>query len=67
VEDNKFESFEQAEEFFFQQGFKIHAKPDSVWQNLSALRFIDPDKIPALIEQANKIGRIRETWSLIPV
>ena len=66
VEENKFESFDQAEQFFHDRGFKIHARPDSVWQSLSALKYIDPAAIPALVTQATKIGRIRETWALVP-
>lgn len=66
VEENKFESFAQAEEFFAAQGFKIHSKPDPVWHDLSTLGFINPDDLNTMVDQAAKIGRIRETWALVP-
>lgn len=67
VEENKFESFEQAEQFFHDRGFKIHQKPDTVWYQLSSLKYLNPDHITQLVEQASKIGKIRETWALVPV
>jgi O-methyltransferase involved in polyketide biosynthesis len=66
VEDNKFESFEQAEQFFYDRGFKIHEKPDSAWHSLSSLQYIKQEDISRLVEQAAKIGRVRETWALVP-
>jgi hypothetical protein len=64
VEDNKFESFEQAEHFFLEQGFKLITKATSVWHQLSSLKYIDIELLKRMKEQANKIGRIRETWVL---
>lgn len=64
VEDNKFESFEQAEHFFLEQGFKLITKATSVWHQLSSLKYIDYELLKKMKEQANKIGRIRETWVL---
>lgn len=64
VEDNKFESFEQAEHFFLEQGFKLITKATSVWHQLSSLKYIDIELLKKMKEQANKIGRIRETWVL---
>jgi len=64
VEDNKFESFEQAEHFFLEQGFKLITKATSVWHQLSSLKYIDTESLKKMKEQANKIGRIRETWVL---
>ncbi|SDG61775.1 hypothetical protein SAMN05421827_108186 [Pedobacter terrae] len=64
VEDNKFESFEQAEHFFLEQGFKLVTKATSVWHQLSSLKYIDIELLKKMKEQANKIGRIRETWVL---
>jgi len=64
VEDNKFESFEQAERFFLDQGFKLATKATSVWHQLSSLKYIDHELLKKMKEQAGKIGRIRETWVL---
>jgi len=64
VEDNKFDSFEQAEHFFLEQGFKLITKATSVWHQLSSLKYIDVELLKKMKEQANKIGRIRETWVL---
>jgi hypothetical protein len=64
VEDNKFDSFEQAENFFLEQGFKLTTKATSVWHQLSSLKYIDMELLKKMKEQANKIGRIRETWVL---
>jgi hypothetical protein len=64
VEDNKFESFEHAEDFFLEQGFKLITKATSVWHQLSSLKYIDDELLKKMKEQATKIGRIRETWAL---
>ncbi|KQM77277.1 hypothetical protein ASE74_18720 [Pedobacter sp. Leaf216] len=64
VDDNKFESFEQAEQFFLAQGFKLITKATSVWHQLSSLKYIDAALIKKIKEQSNKVGRIRETWVL---
>lgn len=66
VEGNKFESFEQAEDFFRQRGFKIHKKAERVFSQLSALKYVGLADI-GLIAQAAKIGKIRETWALVPI
>lgn len=65
VEDQKFESFEQAEDFFDQRGFKIHKKAGPVWHSLSSMKYIPETAMPALIDQATKIGKVRETWALV--
>lgn len=66
VEENKFESFEQAEQFFYKQGFKVHHKAGQVWHQLSALKYVGQDQLTQLIQQAGKLGKIRETWALVP-
>jgi O-methyltransferase involved in polyketide biosynthesis len=66
VEENKFESFEQAEQFFYKQGFRIHHKAGPVWHHLSALKYMEQDQLTQLVQQAGKLGKIRETWALIP-
>lgn len=66
VEENKFESFEQAEQFFYKQGFRIHHKAGPVWHQLSALKYIEQSQLTQLVQQAGKLGKIRETWALAP-
>lgn len=66
VEENKFESFEQAEAFFAEQGLKIHKKADGIQGQLSSLKYLSPDIIDELSQQAANMGRIRETWALVP-
>jgi hypothetical protein len=67
VEDNKFDSFEQAEQFFRQQGFKLLKKADPVLRELSALKYIPTHEIATLAGQARRIGNIRESWALAAV
>ncbi len=67
VEEKKFESFEQAEQFFAGQGFKIYKKADAIAGQLSSLKYLPIHAIDELTQQANQIGRIRETWALVPV
>lgn len=64
VEENKFDSFEQAEHFFNEQGFKLVKKATSVWHQLSSVKYIDPVLLKKWIAQAERVGRIRETWAL---
>ncbi|WP_316805526.1 hypothetical protein [Pedobacter nototheniae] len=64
VEDNKFDSFEQAEAFFKNQGFKLITKATSVWHQLSSVKYVNTELMNSLIKQAGTIGKIRETWAL---
>jgi hypothetical protein len=66
VEENKFESFEQADDFFAEQGLKIHKKAEGIQGQLSSLKYLPPHAIEELSQQAAQIGRIRETWALMP-
>lgn len=64
VEENKFESFEQAEAFFKDQGFKLITKATSVWHQLSSVKYVNTEIMKSLVKQASTIGKIRETWAL---
>ncbi|MCZ4244783.1 hypothetical protein [Pedobacter punctiformis] len=64
VEDNKFESFEQAEAFFKTHGFKLVTKATSVWHQLSSVKYVSRELMNSLVKQAGTIGKIRETWAL---
>lgn len=67
VEENKFESFEQAETFFAEQGLKAYKKAEGIQGYLSSLQYIPPHALDELSQQATKLGRIRETWALVPM
>ena len=66
VEENKFESFEQAEQFFYKQGFRIHHKAGPVWHQLSTLKYMEQDHLTQPVQQAGKLGKMRATWALVP-
>lgn len=66
VEDNKFDSFEQAERFFAEQGLRILKKADPVFGRLSSLKHVPGTMLQGLIAQAQETGRIRESWALVP-
>lgn len=67
VEENKFESFDQAEDFFAGCGFRIHKKGERLWNEMSSLKYVGLADFTGLIKQAAKIGKIRESWALVPV
>jgi len=64
VEENKFDSFEQAEAFFNKCGFTIHKKADSVAQQLSTLKYLPPQALEKLMGESTRFGKVRETWAL---
>ncbi|QKJ29719.1 hypothetical protein HQ865_08095 [Mucilaginibacter mali] len=67
VEENKFDSFDQAEVFFKDCGFKVHKIADRLWNEMSSLKYVGLADVTGLIKQAAKIGKIRESWALVPV
>lgn len=66
VEENKFESFEQAAEFFKSCGLRIKQKSGPVWHQLSAPKYLSKQAVAELVQTAGKVGKIRETWALVP-
>jgi len=64
VEQNKFDSFEAAEQFFLEQGFKLVTKATSVWHQLSSVKYVAPEMLKKWIQQNQNVGKIRETWAL---
>lgn len=64
VEENKFDSFEQAEAFFKTQGLALSTKATSVWHQLSAVKYADPALLSKWVQQSATVGKIRETWAL---
>lgn len=65
VEENKFESFEQAGQFFNDNGLKLYKKAAINWETLSSLRYLPAHAVNELKNLAAQYGRIRETWALI--
>ena len=64
VEENKFSSYTQAEDFFNAQGLKIHQKAEPLDRGtLSTLKYIDPNVLHAYAQKMGGV-RIRETWAL---
>lgn len=66
VEENKFDSFQQAEQFFKERGLKIKRKAGPVWHQLSGLKYLAKPGIASLVLSVKQIGKIRETWALAP-
>ncbi|SEQ94459.1 hypothetical protein [Pedobacter rhizosphaerae] len=64
VEENKFDSFQQAEAFFKEQGLLLTTKATSVWHQLSAVKYADPALLSKWVKQSATVGKIRETWAL---
>ena len=63
IEANKFESYEAAEAFFIECGFRVSRKIDTVYNSLSSLQYIPyPVEESALKEWMKG----RETWVLEP-
>jgi len=66
VEENKFDSFEQAESFFHAQGFKIHQRVQPEYHQLTALRYFSSEQLIQLKNsRSNEKAPARETWVLV--
>ena len=65
VEENKFDSFEQAARFFNEQGFKIYKKAEKAKpEQLSALKYLDSNMLRGYLPEGRTFPHIRETWVL---
>ena len=66
IEENKFESFESAENFFYNCGFEIYKKIEPSTARVSSRKFLS--KIPrSQLEILKNRKRTRETWILAPL
>ena len=66
VEENKFESFEDAESFFKDCGFDIYRKIEVLTSEKSSIKFLK--NIPeSILRDIKKIKKTRETWILKPI
>jgi O-methyltransferase involved in polyketide biosynthesis len=64
VEANRFDSIEQAEEFFKRMGFIIDKEADIDFTTLSAAPYVMRNVKPEDIERFKKLGKIHTTWRL---
>lgn len=64
IEENKFASLEQAEEFFKQQGFEVDKEAEPEYRNLISMPYLLKNSTPGQIEDLVKVGKIHTTWRL---
>ena len=63
IDENKFEDFERAEQFFRESGFEIIQRESVVTENLSCLDLLGDEK-DRVIQKLNNSPHGRETWCL---
>jgi O-methyltransferase involved in polyketide biosynthesis len=64
IEENKFESMQEAEEFFKTAGFVIDKKAKPDFSKLTALNYVFKSATEQQVQQLQKIGKIQATWRL---
>jgi len=64
VDENKFESFEAAAEFFNGCGFVISRRVESVYKELTFLKNMPPESVAASTAKLRTMPVFRETWML---
>ncbi len=64
IEENKFNSFEEAEAFFKTEGFIIDKEAEAEHQNSGSLKYLLANATPEQLEDMRRIGRVRATWRL---
>jgi O-methyltransferase involved in polyketide biosynthesis len=64
IEENKFDSFEQAETFFNEQGFVIDKEAEPQYAQLSTIRYMMQSAAPEQLEDMGKRGKVQSTWRL---
>ncbi len=64
IEDNKFESFEEAEVFFKQMGFTIDKEANIKRSKLSSLKYFMKSATIKQLFRIHKAGKIQATWRL---
>lgn len=66
VNDNMFETFEEASQLFTDMGFVIDKEAEPDYSNLSALPYFLDTASPALLQRLRQGGKIHSTWRLRP-
>ncbi|NHA07091.1 hypothetical protein G7092_25050 [Mucilaginibacter sp. HC2] len=64
IEENKFNSFEEAEAFFTSEGFIIDKEAEAEHQNSGALKYLLANATQEQLENMRRVGRIRASWRL---
>jgi len=64
IEDNKFESFKAAEEFFNRLGYQIDKEATVQRSSLSSMKYFLQNGTEKQIGKIRKAGKIRNTWRL---
>ncbi|MBB6128896.1 hypothetical protein [Mucilaginibacter lappiensis] len=64
IEENKFNSFEEAEAFFTSEGFIIDKEAEAEHQNSGSLKYLLASATQEQLENMRRGGRIRASWRL---
>jgi O-methyltransferase involved in polyketide biosynthesis len=64
IEENKFNSFEEAEAFFKSEGFIIDKEADAGHQDSGSLKYLLANATQEQLENMRSAGRVRATWRL---
>jgi len=64
IEENKFNSFEEAEAFFKAEGFVIDKEAEAEHQNSGSLKYLLANATQEQLENMRRVGRVRATWRL---
>lgn len=64
IEENKFNSFEEAEAFFKTEGFIIDKEAEPAHQDSGSLKYLLANATQEQLEDMRRIGRVRATWRL---
>jgi O-methyltransferase involved in polyketide biosynthesis len=67
TENNSFESFSQAEEFFREMGFKVDKEAKVERSELTSFKYLVRSMTLRQIIKSRKIGKVQATWRLIAV
>jgi len=66
IEQNKFESFEAAEEFFKNEGFVIDKEAEPEYAQSASLKYLLESASQDQLKNLGKTGKIHATWRLKP-
>ena len=64
IDENKFNSFEEAEAFFKSEGFIIDKEAEAEHQNSGSLKHLLANATQEQLENLRRAGRVRATWRL---
>ena len=67
IEENKFNSFEEAEVFFREMGFEIDKESDVNYSKLSSMKYFFSSISKDNLSSFRRSGKVQTTWRLKPV